>query len=547
MIGAKLAHYKVIAALGVGGMGEVWRAEDEKLGREVALKLLPKDFADDPERLARFEREAKVLASLNHPNIAHLYGLETVSTEPAAGTAAPQDSQPSPEAIVAHASRVQAADSESPPNAGSRPKPQAPSPITFLVMELVEGEDLSERISRGPIPVEEATTIALQIAEALEAAHEQGIVHRDLKPANIKLRSDGTVKVLDFGLAKAWEADGGDSALSMSPTLTQHATAAGVILGTAAYMSPEQASGISADGRADIWAFGVVLWEMLTGHKLFEGETVSHVLASVLKDEVELDELPSETPHHIKTLVGRCLRKKPKQRLQAIGDARIALEDGEDAEPSAVVESAQPRSRSRLAWIVAAAAAVVAAVLGALLLVGGSDATRVVRAAIPAPPGTVFHLEPFNPGVATVSPDGNLVAFTAREASGEFRLYLRGIDESEAHALDGTDGGHYPFWSPDSRWIGFVANGKLRKVLATGGPVQTICDAPDGKGGTWNEDGVIVFTPDSGTSLYRVAAVGGEATPISELDLARGDNSHRQPRFLPDGRRVLFYARSSAG
>ncbi len=414
-------------------------------------------------------------------------------------------------------------------------------------MELVEGEDLSERIKRGPIPVEEATAIALQIAEALEAAHEQGIVHRDLKPANIKLRPDGTVKVLDFGLAKAWEVDGSNPNLSMSPTLTQHATAAGVILGTAAYMSPEQASGISADRRADIWAFGVVLWEMLTGHKLFEGETVSHVLASVLKDEVDLDELPPETPRHIRKLIGRCLRKKPKQRLQAIGDARIVLTDGADAEMVGAVESVARPGHSSLAWIAAGAATVVAAVLGALLLFGGSKTNRVVRAAIPAPPGTVFHLEPFNPGVATLSPDGNLVAFSARDASREFKLYLRGIDESEAHALDGTDGGHYPFWSPDSRWIGFVANGKLRKVLATGGPVQTICNAPDGKGGSWNDDGVIVFTPDSGTPLYRVAAVGGEATPISELDLARGDNSHRQPRFLPDGRRVLFYARNSAG
>ena len=229
-------------------------------------------------------------------------------------------------------------------------------------MELVEGEDLSERIKRGPIPVEEATAIALQIAEALEAAHEQGIVHRDLKPANIKLRPDGTVKVLDFGLAKAWETDHGDSSISMSPTLTQHATAAGVILGTAAYMSPEQAAGISADRRADIWAFGVVLWEMLTGHKLFEGETVSHVLAAVLKDEVDLDELPPETPPYLEKLIGRCLRKKPKQRLQAIGDARIVLTDGEDAEIVGTTESAPVSGRSRLAWIAAGVSAVAAVI-----------------------------------------------------------------------------------------------------------------------------------------------------------------------------------------
>jgi serine/threonine protein kinase len=274
VIGRSLAHYRITAALGAGGMGEVWRATDEKLGREVALKVLPEEFAGDPERMARFEREAKVLASLNHPNIATLFGLETGIPS---GT-----------------------DSDADSDAGD---------TTFLAMELVEGEDLSERIKRGPIPIDEAIPIALQIAEALEAAHEAGIVHRDLKPANIKLRPDATAKVLDFGLAKAWEADDGDSSLSMSPTLTRHATAAGVILGTAAYMSPEQAAGISADRRADIWAFGVVLWEMLTGHKLFEGETVSHVLASVLKDQVDLDELPSGTPSLLKRLIGRCLRK----------------------------------------------------------------------------------------------------------------------------------------------------------------------------------------------------------------------------------------------
>ncbi len=286
--GMSLSNYRVVDALGVGGMGEVWRAEDEKLGRQVALKVLPDEFAQDPERMARFEREAKVLARLNHPNIAHLYGLESVNTQMAAGTAAPQ-APGSPEAVVAHASRVQAADSESLSNAEA-------SLTTFLVMELVEGEDLSERIKRGPVPVEEATAIALQIAEALEAAHESGIVHRDLKPANIKLRPDGTVKVLDFGLAKAWDSDTEGVDLSMSPTLTAHATAAGVILGTAAYMSPEQAAGIAADRRADVWAFGVVFWEMLTGNKLFEGETVSHVLAAVLKDEVDLEALPEDTP-----------------------------------------------------------------------------------------------------------------------------------------------------------------------------------------------------------------------------------------------------------
>ncbi len=574
MIGTTLAHYKVTAALGEGGMGQVWRAEDTRLGREVALKVLPESFAEDPERLARFEREARVLASLNHPNIAHLYGLETVrpdadegsgleargsipSSHPAAGTAAPQSSPASPDGLVGHASRVPGGadwnsefgirNSELPAATGSSPEPRASSLVTFLVMELVEGEDLSERIRRGPVPIEEATAIALQIAEALEAAHEAGIVHRDLKPANIKLRPDGTVKVLDFGLAKAWEMEGPDPGLSLSPTLTARHTAAGLILGTAAYMAPEQAAGIAVDRRADIWAFGVVFWEMLTGNRLFGGETVSHVLASVLKDEIDLNELPADVPPHVRRLIGRCLRKKPKQRLQAIGDARIVLDEGDDDAPATVAGSAEVPGRSRLAWLAAAVALALATTLGILLWLGEARDPGVVRASIPAPPGTVFHLEPFNPGVATVSPDGNLVVFSARDESGRFMLYLRALDAGEAHALDGTEGGHYPFWSPDSRWIGFVANGKLRKVPATGGPVQTICDAVDGKGGTWNPDGVIVFAPDASSALHRVAAVGGDSTPITELDLGRGDNSHRQPRFLPDGRHVVFYARNAAG
>jgi len=509
MIGTSLAQFEITSKLGEGGMGEVWLASDTKLGREVALKILPADVAGDDERMARFEREAKVLASLNHQNIAHLYGLESIASDADADT-----------------------------DAGR---------TTFLVMELVEGEDLSERIARGPVPVDEATRIALQIAEALEAAHEQGIVHRDLKPANIKLKPDGTVKVLDFGLAKAWDAQSGDASLSMSPTLTQHATAAGVILGTAAYMSPEQAAGIAADRRADIWAFGVVLWEMLTGHKLFDGETVSHVLASVLKDDIDMDELPPETPAHVRKLIGRCLRKKPKMRLQAIGDARIALEDPDDEPAPSADAAATAGRRTWIAWAAAAVFAVATIALAAALGLRNEAPERLIHAAIPAPPDTVFHLDPLNPGAAVLSPDGSMMTFSARDENGRFSLYLRSIGEGAARPLPGTDKGHYPFWSPDSAWIGFIADGKLKKIKATGGPALTICDAPDGKGGSWNSDGVIVFAPESGTSLHRVAAVGGESTPITELDLDAGDNSHRLPRFLPDGRHLLYYARSSAG
>ncbi len=320
-----------------------------------------------------------------------------------------------------------------------------------------------------------------------------------------------------------------------------------MILGTAAYMAPEQAAGTATDQRADIWAFGVVLWEMLTGNKLFAGETVSHVMASVLKDDVDLDELPSETPKFLKNLIGRCLRRKRRERLQAIGDARIALEEGADTEPEAVVGKENPARRSPLSWIVAAVAGTAAIILGVLLWSDKCEEIRVVHSSIPAPSGTAFHLESLNPGPATISPDGRKLVFTARDVEGNFMLYLRSLEESGAHALAGTEGGHYPFWSPDSEWVGFFAQGKMKKIKEHGGPPLTICDAADGKGGTWNADGVIVFTPDSGTNLHRVAAVGGESMPISELDLENGDNSHRQPRFLPDGRHLIYYARSNAG
>jgi len=509
MIGTELAHYRITEKLGAGGMGEVWRAEDTKLGREVALKVLPEEFAKDPERMARFEREAKVLASLNHPNIATLYGLESV----ASGT-----------------------------------ETETGAETVFLAMELVEGEDLSERIKRGPVPVEEAVAIALQIAEALEAAHEQGIVHRDLKPANIKLRQDGTVKVLDFGLAKAWDQEGPDPGLSLSPTVTTHATAAGLILGTAAYMSPEQAAGTPADRRADIWSFGVVLWEMLSGRKLFEGETVSHVLASVLKDEIDVDVVPADTPAHLRMLIGRCLRRNPKQRLQAIGDARIALEEpmevfgGGTVSAASASQTARFRLVSMAGWAVAALGLAAATVM--LVTLGEPDPVRVYRTSIPPPEDTSFHLAAISPGAATVSPDGTRVVFSARDDDGAVRLFLRALDQPEAIVMSGTEGAQFPFWSPDSRWVAFFTqrDGTLKKADASGGPPITICDAQNGKGGSWGVDGDIVFAPNASTPLHTVPSSGGESKPITEIDRSR-HNSHRHPRFLPDGRHVLYLAR----
>ena len=517
MIGTKLSQFKITAKLGSGGMGEVWRAEDTKLGREVALKVLPDEFAQDPERMARFEREAKMLASLNHPNIATLYGLETAESGTETETGRGQ--------------------------------------TIFLAMELVEGEDLTERIKRGPVPLEEAVPIALQISEALEAAHEQGIVHRDLKPANIKLRPDGTVKVLDFGLAKAWDAETGDSSLSLSPTLTAHATAAGVIIGTAAYMSPEQAAGVAADRRADIWAFGVVLWEMLTGNKLFEGETVSHVLAAVLKDEPDPNVLPVHLPARIRELIERCLRKKPKDRLQAIGDARILLDEYR-ADPEAFAAAApdalpvpdpQPPWKKALPWALALMAGITAAVLGVGALSESRATSETIRFQVQPPEGRGFQLDSIRPGPVVVSPDGQSLAFVAWDTDGQVRIFVRDLDEVQPRVLAGTESAQYPFWSPESKSLGFFADGKLKKVSASGGQPLTLCDAPDGKGGTWSPEGVILFAPEATRPIQRVSQLGGEPVDVTTFDEERGDESHRHPRFLPNGKDFLYLARFSEG
>jgi len=502
MIGETLAQYRVTAELGAGGMGEVWCAEDTKLGREVALKVLPEEFAKDPERMARFEREAKVLASLNHQNIATLYGLETVTsgTETETGTE-----------------------------------------TVFLAMELVEGEDLSERIKRGAVPVEEAIPIALQIAEALEAAHEQGIVHRDLKPANIKLTEDGVVKVLDFGLAKTWENQGVDSGLSLSPTVT-HATAAGVILGTAAYMSPEQARGKNADRRADIWAFGVVLWEILTGQKLFEGETVSDVLASVLKDAPDLEAIPSTTPAALRRLVARCLEKEPKNRLQWIGDARLDLVEAQSPLPSdlgqtRVSDSPPRRRREWLAWVAAAAAVFVALAFW----FRPSDS--------PDPPLTRFtlglgadrNLSFIDQPILAISPDGRTLAMTANHAEAVSDvIVLRHLNQNEVVQLDGTEGAGEMFFSPDGSSLAFFADGELKRASINGGSVVTLADAPNPRGGVWLPDGTILFAPLYASGLWLVPDTGGKAEILLDVDEEGDERTLRFPHATPDGEIVLF-------
>ncbi|MBZ5590463.1 MAG: serine/threonine-protein kinase [Acidobacteriia bacterium] len=515
--GSRLGSYEILAPIGAGGMGEVWKARDTKLGREVAIKVLPSELADNPEALSRFRREAQALASLNHPNIATIYGVE---------------------------------------ESGG---------VRALVMELVEGEGLDARIARGAMQVEEALPIALQIAEGLEAAHERGIVHRDLKPGNVKVRPDGTVKVLDFGLAKAWEEPGASSSdLALSPTITGHHTRAGVILGTAAYMSPEQARGKAVDKRADIWAFGCLLYEMLTGKRLFAGETTSDTLAAVLRQEVDLAELPAELPTPIRPLLARCLERDPKRRLRDIGEARVAIEEGlsgatrprvppsgeiaaahEAHLGSAVGSGAAPARHFREAALWVALALAASAVLALWLRSSAPrlQSASMVRASITTPEGLVFANRGLDPhGPAAISPDGRLLVFPASSKDRGIQLWIRPLDAAEARPLPGTEQASYPFWSPDSRSIGFFAGGKLKKVSVNGGEPLDICDASSGRGGSWSRDGTIVFPPSLTSALYRVSASGGTPEPVTRFDASKGQGTHRFPCFLPDGRHFIYYA-----
>ena len=503
--GQSLGAYRIIDPLGVGGMGEVYRATDTKLGREVAIKVLPAEVKEDPERLARFQREAHLLASLNHPQIAAIYGLEEADGKP------------------------------------------------FLVLELVPGEDLSARLKRGSVPVDEALEIARQMAEALEEAHNRGIVHRDLKPANVKLTPDGKVKVLDFGLAKAWTGETGDgsfSDLSQSPTLAHTGTLAGVILGTAAYMSPEQARGKAVDKRADVWAFGVVLYEMLAGRKLFDGETVTDVIAAVVTREPDWTALPEETPGRVRRLLEQCLRKDPRKRLPDAGSARLELAELLSGEPDVATgeTSTSPAPRRAVAWGLGLATVALGAgiALGMLLARPALD-DRVIAFEVDPPEGTTFYLHAERPGAVRVSPDGRMLAFTAESEGQHHLLYVRPLDATVARVLPGTEGAQYPFWSPDSRHLGFFARGKLRRIQVTGGggPPVAICDAFEVKGASWGSEGFIVFAPSFNTPIHRVPEGGGEPKSVTQLDPGREDDSHRHPRFLPDGRHFLYLARTA--
>ena len=497
--GTRIGVYEVTAQIGEGGMGQVFRATDTKLKRQVAIKILPPSLSADRDQLARFQREAEVLASLNHPNIAAIHGIE----ESGSGTA--------------------------------------------LVMELVEGEDLSHRIARGAIPVAEALTIATQIAEALEAAHEQGIVHRDLKPANIKVRADGTVKVLDFGLAKEMVPAGASSMQQMnSPTLSIHATLAGIILGTAAYMSPEQARGRGVDARTDIWAFGCVLFEMLTARRPFDGETVTDILGAIVHKEPEWDLLPPTLPASLRRTLERCLAKDQKQRLRSIADVRLEIQDlltrprsgahHVDAAPAPPRDVGLTR-REAVAWALAAASLVAALSAIALLWM------RPRGSELPALRLSLLHPEGSEVGIPAISPDGRRVAYSARRTDGMPMVWVRDLDQSTPKAIAGTESGKGLFWSPDSKRLGFFVGGILKQVSADGGPVQEIVRGVR-VGAAWGAGDVLVYAA-ANANLFRVRASGGETSPATS---SQGpDWEYTWPSMLPDGRHFLFTAKHWAG
>jgi serine/threonine-protein kinase len=511
-IGSHIGSYEIVGALGAGGMGEVYRARDTRLKRDVAIKVLPEIFSHDPDRLARFQREAELLAALNHPNIAAVYGLEA-------------------------------------------PEPTATGPaLHAIVMELVEGDTLAEVIARGPMAVADALPVARQVAEALEAAHEKGVIHRDLKPANIKVTPDGIVKVLDFGLGKLLEPQAAASSLTMSPTLSVHATRQGVILGTAAYMSPEQAKGRAADKRSDVWAFGCVLYEMLTGATPFAAEDLSTTLAAVIMKEPDWSPIPAGVPPAIRTLVQRCLEKDRRKRIADLSTAIFLIEEQSiGAVPAAgvVAPSTATQVPSNLArrgpWLVAGVA--LAAFVGVLFV------WKPWRTTSPPSPvrlevslGADASLVGNQGASAVLSPDGRTLAFTAQKG-GVTQIYVRRLDQLRAVALSGTEEASSPFFKPDGQWIAFFAAGKLKKIAVTGGAAVGLCDIDTGnqRGGAWGDDGTIVFQPigANGGYLMRVPDAGGKPEPLTKL--ASGEVTQRWPQVLPGGKAVIFTSHATTG
>ena len=483
--GRQIGNYQFVSLVGAGGMGEVYRARDTKLKREVAIKILPGEFSRDPDRISRLEREAVVLASLNHPNIAAIYDLEEANN------------------------------------------------FRFLILELVDGETLGERLKRGPIPLDDALQIATQIADGLAAAHERGVIHRDLKPANIKLTPGNKVKVLDFGLAKVFAAEVMDVHLSNSPTKMPSSTP-GLILGTAAYMSPEQANGAVVDSRTDIFAFGAVLYEMLTGQRAFPGETAGDILAAVIRAEPDWQKLPANTPYGIRRLLRRCLQKDRNRRLQSAGDARIEIDEAPNEpkmDADALPGGQQPRYRLR--WT---ALALVTLIIGAAIWIRRPVATAPLAPEVRLELNTPPTSEPVS---LAVSPDGQKMVYVA-VSQGQSPLWIRWLDSSvSARPLSGTDGATYPFWSPDSRSVGFFAQGKLKRIDTLSGSIETLTDAAAGRGGSWGPDGTIIFSASPSSPILRLSPSGGEAVELTQLEPYQGN--HRFPLFFPDGKHFLYY------
>jgi len=493
MIGQRLGSFTIHSLLGEGGMGQVYRARDSRLDRDVAIKILPGVWLDDPERRARFDREARLLAALNHPHVGAIYGVEEVD-----GTRA-------------------------------------------LVLELVEGPTLAERLERGPLALTDALTIASQIAEALDAAHQSGIVHRDLKPANIKIRPDGHVKVLDFGLAKI-AADESTPEMSVGATATV-ATRHGAVLGTAAYMSPEQARGLPVDKRTDVWAFGCIFYEMLTGRAAFARASFSDTIVATLEHEPEWQSLPATTPSAVRRLLKRCLEKNVARRLRDIGDIAIALRDVRAGNDDVDHRAASPGvPRPTRAWLAAGVTAILAA-----LIAGGAvwtlkptplPAVQVTRLAVSLPAGDTLGSGQM-PSIA-LSSDGRTIAYAASRGGRASQLFVRSLDAPEATLLAGTDGAREPFFSPNGQWVGFFAQGKLKKVLAAGGGVQTLADAAVGLGGSWSEDDTIYFAPFNTSGIWKISANGGTPQEFTRIDKSRDEVSHRWPYVLRDRKTVMF-------
>jgi serine/threonine protein kinase len=497
--GTKFGSYEVLAQIGAGGMGEVYQAHDTKLGRDVAIKVLPANFVDDPERLARFQREARMLAALNHQNIATIYGLEQSGN------------------------------------------------VACLVMELVPGETLAERVRAGPLAIEEALKISAQIAEALEAAHEKGIIHRDLKPANVKVTPEGKVKVLDFGLAKAFEGDSAAEDMGNSPTLSRAATMQGVILGTAAYMSPEQARGKLVDKRTDIWAFGCVLYELLSGKQAFQGETVTDIIAKILQTEPDWKALPSATPSQIHTLLRRCLQKDKNLRLRDAGDARIEIQEALTA-PATAEQTPGPIAqipvwRRLMPWGIGFAVGLILASLATWFLktAPAPPPRLVTRFTISLPQGQSL-IGGVDSAIA-ISPDGARLAYVASQSGSPQQLYLRAMNDPDAKPISGTEGATSPFFSPDGQWLGFFAAGKLKKISITGGAALTLCDASTGYAdhASWGANDTIVFRSGDLREVVQVSAAGGAAKSTAARD-TKSQNSDLWPEFLPGANAVLSAA-----